>query len=557
MMPLAYPRRLALCLLRLGISIAPHDTLDWGHGMLSELSHVEGNWSALLWALGGAGVLAKQALVAVIFPNANRPTVPTGDLFAKESPMRRTALAVIASCIVASLLFFCAPIFRRAFAVSLGQWHHVLHTDFFAPTPYPVALAHKVEQNRDAEGLAFVAIRHPNPSESVRLAEEAVQLDPSLTWVYAVIAVQYSSFPQFDRWVSELEKYDPQNALPHFIVAEKIDIDEVVHKTIPPAFIKGITSGTEDHESPAWQNAMAAAFQSPKLDTYLDRLRELDRKVLLRYHVDDPFQALSDDSWGYWWYGLPSYSAWDSSRYAKSILESGEALEARGDRQGAIEKYLAVARFGQMMGPAGYIWVQSVHQQAYKRLASLSENSANKGRAELYASLADQADQAQKAELSSLRYRARGDVVSQWNAQISKASGLLLLFSGVLLLTCALAVIVRKRSLRLSSLHPSHLTLSLGMGGAIGSLLGSVMLYVSYRPYAEILQRFIRTGDYSRFPQLAEFLAETKVPLGTHNFYQARDFAFYFWFAVVVLCLAGLLFVVWRFQHRSRASATT
>ena len=47
MIPVDFPRSLAILLLRFAIWIAPHDTLDWGRGMLSELNHVEGNWSAL------------------------------------------------------------------------------------------------------------------------------------------------------------------------------------------------------------------------------------------------------------------------------------------------------------------------------------------------------------------------------------------------------------------------------------------------------------------------------------------------------------------------------
>jgi len=53
MIPVAYPRRIAALLLRFAIWIAPHDTLDWGRGMLSELNHVQGNWAALIWAVGG------------------------------------------------------------------------------------------------------------------------------------------------------------------------------------------------------------------------------------------------------------------------------------------------------------------------------------------------------------------------------------------------------------------------------------------------------------------------------------------------------------------------
>lgn len=110
MTPLSYPRRLASQLLRAALSIAPHDTLDWGQGMLSELNHVEGNWSALLWAFGGAGVLAKYAVLSAIFTGSNRPILPSGgDLFEKETPMRKTVLSAIGACVAASLLFFLAP----------------------------------------------------------------------------------------------------------------------------------------------------------------------------------------------------------------------------------------------------------------------------------------------------------------------------------------------------------------------------------------------------------------------------------------------------------------
>jgi hypothetical protein len=566
MIPTAAPRSVAITLLRFAIWIAPHDTHDWGHAMLNELNHVEGNWSALLWSLGGAGVLARHAILAVILPGSHRRTVSSAsELFAKEIPMRKATLTATAACVVASLLFFLAPVFRQAFQVSLAQWHEVLHFDQrwrgHGPDPELEALARKAEQNHDAEALAFVAVRHSDPSESVRLAEEAVRLDPNLTWVYGVIAAQYSSFPQFDRWVSDLEKYDPQNALPYFIVAEKIDIDEVVHKTNPPVLVKGIMSGRENHESPAWQSAMAAAFQSPRLGTYVDRVKALDRKVLLRYHVDDPFQALTDEY--SWWYGLPSYSAWDSSRYAQSILEAGETLEARGDREGALEKYSAVARFGQMMGSAGAFWVQRVNQQAYKRLASLSEKGTNKEQAQLYTALADQADQTEKAEMITMRSRFSGGDVSQWNAFLVRLSGLAILICAALLFLCALGVVIRNRSLKLASLHPSRLTLALGFGAAVGSLLSSAVLFVSYWPYSELLQHFLGKGDDSGMFELSAFLRDAQHPLGSRFslgtwVVSSSMTVFYFWFAITILCALALLIAVFRhFQTRPRATMTT
>ena len=548
MMPVAYPRRVATLLLRFAIWIAPHDTLDWGHGMLSELNHVQGSWAALIWAMGGAGVLAKHAVLAVILPGSHRRTVSSaGELFAKEGPMRKTTPAAIVACTVASLLFFLAPVFRQAFHVSLAQWHDVLHIrrplDYHESDPELEDLARKAEQNHDAEGLAFAAMRHWNESESVRLADEAVHLDPKLTWIYAVIAVQHSTLSETDRWVPELEQWDSQNALPHFIVAEKIDIDQVVREKIPHRV---------EEQPPAWQNALAAAFGSPRLDNYHDRLKELDRRVLLRYGLNDPYRVIGEERW----YGLPSYTAWDSSRYAKSILESGEIMEVQGNRRGAVEKYWAVARFGQMMGSAGGFMMRRVVQDAYKQLGKLSEKERHNEEATFYASLAAQID-AQQEETISIQNRFRGGDVSRWNAFIARASGLMMLFSGGLLLTCALTVIGRGRSLRLSSLRPGRLNLGLGLGGAIGSLLSSAMLYVSYRPYAEILQRFIRTGDTSRIPELSEFLAYAQIPLGAEQFKHLGDFVFYFWVGVTVLCILALLLVVLRhFQHRERANAT-
>jgi hypothetical protein len=546
MMPVAYPRRIAALLLRFAIWIAPHDTLDWGRGMLSELSHVQGNWAALIWAFGSAGVLAKHALLSVILPGSHRRTLSSaGELFSQEGPMRKTTLAAIVAFAVASLLFFLAPVFRQAFHVSLAQWNDVFHIrltlGYQESDPELEALAKRAEGNHDAEGMAFAAIHHWNESESVRLADEAVHLDPKLTWIYAVIAVRRSWLPEIDRWAPELERWDSQNALPHIIVAEKIDIDQVVRENIPHRV---------EEQSPAWQNALAAAFQSPKIDDYFGRFKDLDRRVLHRYQMDDPFRAVANVCCG-----LPSYTAQDTSWYAKSLLESGQTLEARGDRKGALGKYWAVARFFQMLGPSGGFFVRRELQEAYKRLEALSEKEGNSAEAAFYASLSDQLDA--ENELTSRRNSFRGSDLSHWNASLVRLSGLTMLLCGGLLTTCALAVMVRGRSLRLSSLLPSRLTLALSFGGAVGLLLSSAMLYVSYRPYAEILQRFTRDEDDSALSELSNFLASTQIPLGARGFLGVWNFVFYFWFGVTILCILALLFVFLRhFQHRTRANAT-
>lgn len=134
-----------------------------------------------------------------------------------------------------------------------------------------------------------------------------------------------------------------------------------------------VPQNTSD-ENPAWQNTMAAAFHSAKLDDYHDQLKALDRRVVAQYDFGDPYEVLDGECNPCW----PSYLSSDASRYAKSMLESGEALEAHGGRKGALKKYLAVARFGQMMTPDGDFLMDRIFslvvnrplKENYQRLAS-------------------------------------------------------------------------------------------------------------------------------------------------------------------------------------------
>lgn len=137
-----------------------------------------------------------------------------------------------------------------------------------------------------------------------------------------------------------------------------------------------------------------------------------------------------------------------------------------------------------------------------------------------------------------------------------KASGLMVLLFGGLVLICALTIIARSRGVRPSALNAGPVAQALGLVGAVGLLVSSAMLYVSYRPYAEIFRRFIHTGDESRIRELSDFLAYTQAPLGVDYFHQIWDFAFYFWAVVILLGLIGLLLMGMRlFLSRPRASS--
>jgi hypothetical protein len=83
------------------------------------------------------------------------------------------------------------------------------------------------------------------------------------------------------------------------------------------------------------------------------------------------------------------------------------------------------------------------------------------------------------------------------------------------------------------------------------------MLYVSYRPYAEIFRSYVRYGDESRVQDLSDFLTYTQMPLGMKDFNQLLDFEFYFWCSFFALCLIALIFMILRhFRNHLRPSPT-
>ena len=378
-------RQAAAALLEYAIRMAPPDARAWGQAMRAELTYVEGHWAALLWALGGASVMAKHALMSLIFLGRRRRFItPDGGLFTRNVSLRKAVLVTAAGLIVAALLFFAAPPFRQALRVSLSAWNELFHVTAQNGQPQLQALSKEAETRRDPEGLVFAAARLSNARESARLAEEAVQLDPHFIWAYAVVAVRHPQLAEIREWVPKLQCWDRENALFHLITAESIEIDlanKASHQ--PPKEFQ-----TELENDPAWRGAMAAAFASRKFDDYLNRLRALDRKVVRQYGFNDPYEVLGGEE-----ADLPSFASCDSQRFAKSILQCGQDLEAKGDRRGAVEKYWSVARFGQTIESQGktdaeYDLGLSLQIAAYKRLQKLAEKGGNANEASLFAYLA-------------------------------------------------------------------------------------------------------------------------------------------------------------------------
>ena len=335
----AHLRHSATTLLKLAIRIAPPDTRDWGQAMMSELHYVEGPWAAAMWALGGSSVLAREALVSLVIPHGRGEYIPDGGLFAKSRTLRNAALSLSAAVVLAALLFFAAPPFRQAFRVAMTPWYRAYQFASGNAQPGLVDLARRAEAQHDAEGLAFCAVRLQDPVQSARLAEEAVNLDSNLVWVYSILAGLHPDLPQAGAWVEKLERSDPRNALVFLNAAEAIN---------PKPLYEGKFAALTPEQQQKWQRAMTAAFAAPKFDDYLDRLTQLDRRVAQRFDYNDPYDLESRLL-----LVETQYAFENAVRYAGALLDTGAALEAKGDRKRAREQYWRVARFGQLVDSQG------------------------------------------------------------------------------------------------------------------------------------------------------------------------------------------------------------
>jgi hypothetical protein len=101
------------------------------------------------------------------------------------------------------------------------------------------------------------------------------------------------------------------------------------------------------------------------------------------------------------------------------------------------------------------------------------------------------------------------------------------------------------------------LAIALGVSSSAAFFVSSVVLRLSYQPYAETLQHFIRDGNETGLTNLRDFLSHAYAPIGSGWLAPMQDYSSYFWFAVIVLCALALLVAVVRyFQARPRANAT-
>jgi hypothetical protein len=438
--------------------------------------------------------------------------------------MRKIPLWLGLIAVLTFVALLLAPSFRQALDVSVYCW-----TSAFEPPGMPEgqwrSLAEQAHREHDAEMLAFLAIQLPLRPESRRVAEEAVQLNPKLTWVYFVLANRVGSGPEAEAWIHRIEAWDPTNATPYLLAAGQIAFSR---GELDPANMGWLDS------DPRWLQAMESAFAATKYDPYLATRLDLERAMMRRRGSQSPFRVLAAMNS----HPLPQIDM--MRRYAGRLLRLGQEQEATGRLDQAAQTYWTVAKFGRLMNSqpfwgierANGAWIQL---EACERLQALAGKQGNRETRDLLAFQSEQLRQLQLRPASSLDWMS----ILSWNATVGHAASLALMICGVVLLAAGvLGLIGRLRQ----TAATNGMRWAIQAGGALsaaGFVLSSLALYLSYRPFAELFARFLQSSGTADLESLWAFWDLAEVPFTLRDLYSPDFLKSYF-----LLGVAGTILLV-------------
>jgi len=358
-------QRLAASLARLIVRLWPEETQAWGRAFEAELSEIETPYESLRWLIGGLVLLTRERFKYFIRSLGRPLGVPAQDASSALSagPAPRSPRLLTALFLIVCVTFLCFSEVRASLASVLSS--HIRTIAHWDPQQWnSFRKLHKEAQtNRDPQLLAFLSLLAQEPEERMRLAEGAIEKDPSLMWVD--YAGSYWSYADADRRhflsderIARLQESDPQNAVPLLLAAEAIR-----HPVEQAYWASRINRPYEDvpgwqreiAKNSAWLAAMDRVFAAAKFDTYLPHQIDLLRVVSNRFHVlDTDFARLILFA-----HRLGDYE--DIDAYSDLLLERGEEAARRGDSALAAANFERVERFAQRMRAgsslSGHRWI--------------------------------------------------------------------------------------------------------------------------------------------------------------------------------------------------------
>lgn len=151
------------------------------------------------------------------------------------------------------------------------------------------------------------------------------------------------SNPEMEAAIAQLQRWDPNNAVPYLLEAEYIRWTR--QDTWPEAYgpahkTTAFTVARLEHEQ-QWRAAMEKAFAAPRYDEYWAQLQQLNRNVLPRYGSLQPLEVLRDSLW------QPQMNYLEISQFSDVLLTEGDQAMSAGELNKARDLYQQAAAFGQ------------------------------------------------------------------------------------------------------------------------------------------------------------------------------------------------------------------
>jgi hypothetical protein len=416
--------------------------------------------------------------------------------------------------------------------------------------------------NRDPNLLALLSLLSTDPDERSQLSQQAIQKDPSLTWIdyeqswNSTFDLRKQPSLATDR-LDRLQKWDPDNSVPHTLAAELIarpiqleKYDAIDHGKRPPDAQQRLAA------IPNWIAEMHAAFSAPKYDNYTTQSTELVRTVAKQFSVRDPRIAE-------YLLSLKRTPRFDMiNDYVHYLIARGAAFEKAGNPQQALAIYSEALHFAQRVKlnaeiPNEQYFAEEVGQTAGERLIPLYTSL---GRADEASTVSFQMAQ-WKSEHDPrifryvpLRYYRAEFKALAWSGLLINLAGLSILLILPLTLISVLFVFAARKTPP-AQRGFTDFCASLFADAAPWLLVASsLLLYFTYHPYAQICRAFLDGGLPA--PTLQSFMSAMMVPYAIPD-----DFSFlhepYAQWAGLTAALAVLLvtFLLRMLPHRPKPTA--
>jgi hypothetical protein len=441
--------------------------------MQSELSEIHNPQESLRWLGGGIMSLGKAWCNHVIYGwNENEK---------EPSAVKTPGPIAITLGILALVAFFTMPSVHEGFSAVVNAWppYNNRHaTDYRR-------MAQEAETRGDAKTLAFLSTRMDSLAENVRLKNKAVELDPSLTWIYfrgGDTRYAYNSIPEKHGWMQKLEASDPDNAVPYLTAASIRDTEiRKQFNGLPPA-------GTITND-PAWRAAMEKAFAAPRYDSYYFRAMDLQQSVLKTHNMQQP-EDVGRGIIEYYPSGL-----WESQAYSKLLMDQAKEAQQKGDTARALHLGWTLAQFAERARANSHNdWArgsaESMLQSACKFLQPLE---SSEGHVDVAKHLASE-NEALTQKLAEKNAATIPYVFRPLNATsiaLHSAGAGLILFGGAIVLSLVFLFVARfSPSLRGSGFY--RWACNCGRFAPAGFAAAIALMAATFAPYLEYEHDYVR-----------------------------------------------------------------